>query len=231
MQETSAGIIIYRKTIDGPRFLILYHGRDYWNFPKGKLEMEERSFQAALREIREETGLTRNDLRFQEYFKVFEKFSFWRNNERVHKTITFYLAETNKKAIKISDEKTGQPQEGFAWFTYKEALKVLSNHKDIMRVLKQAYSFLQKKGVDRQSFVSSSRQTVIHRQNASGNKIIQTMPNGRQALRQSAPHAPISQQRNQNRSRSGFLSRQRPFPANIRKINIPDQSISPKKHP
>lgn len=149
VREISAGIIIYRKTLEGPRFLILYHGRDYWNFPKGKIESEERSFQTALREIREETGITRNELKFQEYFKVFENFTFWRKNEKVYKTITFYLAETNRKAIKISDEKKGQPQEGFAWFTYKEALKVLANHKDIMRVLKQAYDFLQKRGVVR----------------------------------------------------------------------------------
>ena len=129
--------------------MILYHGRDYWNFPKGGIETGERTFQTALREIREETGIMRNELKFQEYFKVNENFTFWRKNEKVYKTIIFYLAETKRKVVKIADEKTGQPQEGFAWFTYKEALKVLSNHKDIMRVLKQAYDFLQKKGVVR----------------------------------------------------------------------------------
>ncbi|MEK7149718.1 MAG: NUDIX domain-containing protein [Patescibacteria group bacterium] len=143
--EISAGIIIYRKTIDGPRFLILYHGRGYWNFPKGKIESEERTFQTALREIREETGISRNELKFEEPFKAFEKFVFWRKEEKIYKTITFYLAETKRKAIKISEVKEGQPHEGFAWFTYKEAIKVLSKHKDSMRVLKQAYDFLQKK--------------------------------------------------------------------------------------
>ena len=64
MKEISAGIIIYRKTLEGVKFLLLYHGGGYWNFPKGKIEAEEKSFQAALREIREETGLIKQDLKF-----------------------------------------------------------------------------------------------------------------------------------------------------------------------
>jgi len=38
MREISAGIIIYRRTLKGPKFLLLYHGNNYWNFPKGKIE-------------------------------------------------------------------------------------------------------------------------------------------------------------------------------------------------
>ena len=61
MREISAGIIIFRKTKEGPKFLLLYHGGRYWNFPKGKLEKEEDSYTAALREIKEETGLRPGD--------------------------------------------------------------------------------------------------------------------------------------------------------------------------
>ena len=143
-KEISAGIIIYRKTSEGPRFLILYHGHGYWNFPKGKIESEERSFQTAIREVSEETGLTRNELKFNEYFKAYEKFTFWRKKEKIFKIIIFYLAETKRKAIKISTIPEGQPHEGFAWFTYKEAAKILSKYKDSQRVLRQAYDFLQK---------------------------------------------------------------------------------------
>ncbi len=128
--------------------MILYHGRGYWNFPKGKIESEEKSFQTALREIKEETGLSRDDLKFNQHFKTYEKFNFWRKIEnkpqRIFKIVIFYLAETRKKAIKISEMKEGQPHEGFGWFTYREALKILSKHKDSQRVLKQAHEALQK---------------------------------------------------------------------------------------
>lgn len=144
MKEISAGIIIYRKTEEGLKFLILYHGHDYWNFPKGKIESEERSFQTALREVREETGLSRNDLRFSDHFRTYERFNFWRRienkNVKIFKVVIFYLAESGKSQIKLSDE-----HEGYSWFTYKEALKNLAKHKDSQRVLTEAYNFLQAK--------------------------------------------------------------------------------------
>jgi 8-oxo-dGTP pyrophosphatase MutT (NUDIX family) len=144
MREISAGIIIYRKTAEGNKFLILYHGRGYWNFPKGKIESEEKSLQAAVREIREETELARNDLKIFNNFKAYEKFVFWRKTkdkpEKVFKIVIFYLAETKNPVIKISKE-----HDGYGWFTYKEALKILSKYKDSQRVLTQANEFLNSK--------------------------------------------------------------------------------------
>ncbi len=175
LKEISAGIIIYRKTLEGPKFLILYHGRGYWNFPKGKIESglqentegilrgREKSFQAAVREIREETGLSRNDLKFNQsfdkssnfelrdrkqsqaskYFKVYEKFIFWKKSEgkteKIFKIVVLYLAETKKVDIRLSDE-----HNGYGWFTYREAMKILSKYKDSQRILKQAYEALEK---------------------------------------------------------------------------------------
>jgi len=143
MREISAGIIIYRKIEDGTKFLILYHGRGYWNFPKGKIESEERSFQTAVREIKEETGLRREDLKFDQHFKAYEKFTFWRRvgskNTKIFKIVIFYLAETRQGQILISKEHSG-----YSWFTYREAMKILSKHKDSQRVLTQAHQFLVK---------------------------------------------------------------------------------------
>lgn len=142
-QEISAGIIIYRKTQEGFKFLLLYHGGGYWNFPKGKIEAEEKSFQTALREIREETGLTRNDLIIDHYFKVSERFSFWRGRgkekAKVFKIVIFYLAETRKSVVRLLEY-----HDGYAWFTYKEAVKIVNKHKDSQRVLTQAYDFLER---------------------------------------------------------------------------------------
>jgi len=142
MREISAGIIIYRKTKEGLKFLLLYHGGGYWNFPKGKIEAEEKSLQAALREIREETGLTRNELKLLGPFKAYEKFNFLRGRgvakTRVFKTVIFYLAETKRTWVKLSYE-----HDGYAWFSFKEAIKILSKFKDSQRVLGQANDFLQ----------------------------------------------------------------------------------------
>lgn len=138
-REISSGIIVYKRTSEGPRFLILYHGHKYWNFPKGKIEKEEKSFETAIRETSEETGLVRKDLRFSSRFKTRENFTFKRRSKKVFKTVIFYLAETKKRHITLSKEHWG-----FGWFTYNEALQLFPDekHKDTRRVLRQAYNFL-----------------------------------------------------------------------------------------
>lgn len=142
MREISAGIIIYRKTQEGLKFLLVYHGGGYWNFPKGKIESEEKSFQTAVREIKEEVGLTLKDLKFKENFKATERFVFRRKGMEISKIVIFYLAETHQKHIRISRE-----HDGYGWFSYKEAMKILSKYKDSQKVLTQANNFLVKKSI------------------------------------------------------------------------------------
>lgn len=138
-REISAGIIVYRKTEEGPKFLILYHGHNYWNFAKGKIESEEKSLTAAFRETKEETGLSSRDLELSKNFKVYERFAFRRNGQPVFKIVIFYLAETDVVDVRLSSE-----HQGYGWFLYSEAKKVLGRYRDSQRVLRQAYEFLRK---------------------------------------------------------------------------------------
>lgn len=141
-REVSSGIILYRKVLGEPQFLILYYGRGQWTFPRGKIEKEERSFAAALRETKEETGLVRSDFKFADYFKAYENWTFEKNNRKVYKTVIFYLAETSKKNVKIEER-----SQGYGWFTYKEAMKVFIGPKNSenRKVIKRAYDFLIRK--------------------------------------------------------------------------------------
>lgn len=133
MKQISAGIIIYRKTPEGPKFLFLYHGGRYWNFPKGKLDGTERSFVAALREVKEETGLDRRDLFFKNYFRVNDRYIFTANKQKVFKIVIYYLAETRKKEIKISGE-----HQGYGWFNRREAQSIII-YPGLKNILKKAY--------------------------------------------------------------------------------------------
>lgn len=138
MRQISAGIVIYRKTREELKFLLLYHGHGYWNFPKGKIEAEERSWQTALREIREETGLKSTDLRIEPGFKTYEKYIFHQNKEKIFKIVIFYLAEARRPHIMVSHE-----HEGYGWFTLNEAQKILSKkYRDTAEILKRAYEFI-----------------------------------------------------------------------------------------
>ncbi len=140
-KEISAGIIIYRKTPEGPKFLLLYHGGGYWNFPKGKLEEGERSFRAAVREVEEETGIKYKDLRFnKDYFKAHDRFVFQRGADKISKHVLFYLAETHNPEIRLSEE-----HEGYGWFLYDRAMRVIK-YKNLREILKQAYDAISGKG-------------------------------------------------------------------------------------
>jgi 8-oxo-dGTP pyrophosphatase MutT (NUDIX family) len=138
-KEISAGIVIYRLTKEGPEFLLLYHGGNYWNFPKGKIEAEEKSLQTAFRETREETGLRASDLRIRKQFRAHEHYTFFsRDRGKIRKTVIFYLAETEKEQIKIS----GGREKGCGWFLYKDARRMLRVYKDSEAVLKRANEFI-----------------------------------------------------------------------------------------
>lgn len=128
-------------------FLVLYHRGAYWNFPKGKIEKEERSFEAALRETREETGLAARDLRIARNFKTREQFAFRRAGQKVSKIVIFYLAETRNPQVRISD----RSHQGYGWFPYREASRILGKYEESQKVLKEANDFICGKGPRRRS--------------------------------------------------------------------------------
>ncbi|MDP1706460.1 MAG: bis(5'-nucleosyl)-tetraphosphatase [bacterium] len=132
-KQISAGIVIYRRDKDGIKFLLLYHGGRYWNFAKGHLEENERSFEAAIREVKEETGIEKQDLIFKNSFRINDSFTFTYEKQKIFKIVIYYLAESLKKEIKISDE-----HQGFAWLPYEEARRLLM-HPQLKNILKKAY--------------------------------------------------------------------------------------------
>ncbi len=133
----SAGIIIVRQTQQGPRFLLLYRAKGVWDFPRGRMEGDEKSWQTAFREVSEETGLKKSDLEMQQNFKVYEKFPYSRGKEKIFKIVIFYLAKTEKSEIKISSE-----HEGYGWFSYHEARRMLSRYKVRVAILKRAFFYI-----------------------------------------------------------------------------------------
>src|SRR3989344_3656545 len=147
-REISAGIIIYKreKDRDGKvetKYLLLYHGRGYWNFAKGKLEAGERGYDAALREVAEEAGIPARSLRVDRNFKVTDKYMYQREGQKIFKIVIFFLAQAMKPEIKLSWE-----HEGYGWFLHNDAQKLLK-HRNSKIILKQAHDHLRRKGIQR----------------------------------------------------------------------------------
>ena len=116
--------------------MLLYHDRGYWNFPKGKIEKGERSFQTFLREVEEETGIARRDMKIIPGFRVTDKYFFLREKRPIFKIVIFYLVETRKRDIRISRE-----HEGYGWFLPGDAIRT-SKFRNSKEIIKKAYDFI-----------------------------------------------------------------------------------------
>ena len=112
-------------------------GRDYWDFPKGHIEKGEEIEDTVKREVEEETGL--EDIKFVEGFKEWIRYFFKYKGKNIFKIVTFLLAKTREKEVKISTEHIG-----YQWLPYEEALGKLT-FKNAKEILKKANDFLTKK--------------------------------------------------------------------------------------
>ena len=133
----SAGAVVYRETPEGPLFLLLNYPQGHWDFVKGHVEEGETDVQAAVREAREETGIT--DLDFEDGFKKTVRYTFYIPGGRaVHKSVVFFLARTRTSKVVISDE-----HRGYAWDTMDAAIKK-ATFENARRVLEHARDYMDK---------------------------------------------------------------------------------------
>lgn len=154
--EKSAGAVIFRKESQSSenslrgkkgivKYLLLHYPstskapREYWDFPKGHIEKGEKELDTVKREVEEETGL--KDLEFLEGFKEWIKYFFRFKGKTIFKIVTFYLAETKTKEVKVSFEHTS-----FKWLSYEEALEQLT-FKNAQKILEKANDFLSKESI------------------------------------------------------------------------------------
>jgi len=116
IEETSAGIVLFRREESKILFLLLHYPSGHWDFVKGKMEKGEDIHQTAIRETKEETGIT--DIVFIENFEEWIEYNFQYQGELVHKKVVFFLAETKTKEVKISHEHLN-----FTWMDYATSME------------------------------------------------------------------------------------------------------------
>jgi 8-oxo-dGTP pyrophosphatase MutT (NUDIX family) len=116
--ELSAGGVIHRRSGGGVlQVLLIRDSYGNWGFPKGHVEAGESPAEAALRECREETGLTRlrtlGPLGTTDwYFKA--------GRSLVHKFCDYFLIEAD--AGETARPQSGEGIQAVAWLNAEEAL-------------------------------------------------------------------------------------------------------------
>jgi 8-oxo-dGTP pyrophosphatase MutT (NUDIX family) len=116
IEETSAGIVIFRKEDSKNLFLLLRYPSGHWDFVKGKMEKNESTHETAVRETKEETGIT--NIMFLENFEEWIEYNFQFQGELVQKKVVFFLAETKTKEVEISHEHLD-----YTWMDYNSAME------------------------------------------------------------------------------------------------------------
>lgn len=115
--EFSAGGVVIRRTPESVEVALAARrtrkGDLAWGLPKGLVEPGEQPDQAALREVREETGLE------AEILEPLGEISYWYvwEGERVRKKVAFFLMEATGGDISLHDHE----MEEVRWFPRAEA--------------------------------------------------------------------------------------------------------------
>ena len=120
--EKSCGAVIYRinEKNDIRILLVKNHNGKCWTFPKGHIEIGENEQQTALREIKEETGLS------VEIVPGFRQTSNYRPFGKIRKTAVFFLAKAEKSIVSMQQSEIDY----YLWVSIDEAMKMCRHEND-----------------------------------------------------------------------------------------------------
>ncbi len=133
--EYSAGAFIFLKAGKDFKILILKRDNGEYDIPKGHIEKGESSEQAAVREIREETGII---AALVPYFHADTHYFFKKGSNTVSKHVRFFISIAQGSNVKISDEHVG-----YEWLNLDDFKKKVK-FKDILDIIPEVLDYYER---------------------------------------------------------------------------------------
>ena len=120
-------------------FLLVKHGKGHWGFPKGHAEKGETERETALRELREETGVT--DCKLPAGKTFLEKYTFRHDGKLIFKSVKYFLGKVHDTAVRIDPKEISD----YRWASFDKAATLIT-FKESLNLLKKARTAVMKLG-------------------------------------------------------------------------------------
>ncbi|RZD38895.1 MAG: diadenosine tetraphosphate hydrolase [Methanobacteriota archaeon] len=137
--EKSCGLVVFNSN----KILLLKYSSNntqgeggHWDFPKGHVEQNETELETALRELEEETGISKVEIIAD--FRHSISYTFSRRSESISKEVIFFLASTVEKRVTLSHEHID-----YAWLDFNNALEKLT-YENARQILKKVLPYIKK---------------------------------------------------------------------------------------
>ncbi len=138
VETKSFGVVPIFKGEGGLFFCIIQHASGHWGFPKGHQDMGESEQETAMRELKEETGVSAIDFLDSQSFTI--KYLFEKDGFKYNKSVKYFLGLVSSMITTIPDSFKKEIT-NLKWVTHEEAKNIITFPEE-RRILDQAFKYL-----------------------------------------------------------------------------------------
>jgi bis(5'-nucleosidyl)-tetraphosphatase len=136
--DQSMGVIVFFQFPRSVKYLLIKHRKGHWSFPKGHADKGETKLETALRELKEETGVTKIQL-LKKSVLLKEVYKFANGKGiKILKKVNYFIAEAKSRKVKIDYNEVVN----YKWCTLKAGLEKITFSESVS-ILKKADKIVQ----------------------------------------------------------------------------------------